>query len=184
MVDTEAHLLAVDLPTFPSTLQPAAPPRPPRRRHARRRRVRWMRWVSAVVVGALFATALGVLINDQVAERGQFDRARTALGLAHHRIADVKLDLARLRHDVELLRAQVGSSSAALHQDAAQLEAAKAALVAAQADVSQQGSRIGSLHACLSGVEPALNALAVGDRSTAIAELSSVATSCAAASGA
>ena len=91
--------------------------------------------------------------------------------------------LAKLRHDVDVLATQVGSDITAYGQDAAQLKAAQSELAATQADVSQQTSRIAALHTCLGGVEKALNALAVGSQANAITELSSVTTSCSTASG-
>jgi len=135
------------------------------------------------VAGALFASVLGYLIDDQVSEHERSDRARTSLVLTRHRTADVVHDLAMLRHDVAVLMAQVGSATTSWGQDAAQLKTAQFALAVVQDDVSQQSSRIGALHTCLGGVQQALNALAVNNQATAISELDSVASSCAAASG-
>jgi hypothetical protein len=54
-------------------------------------------------------------------------------------------------------------------------------LSAAQAHVTQQASLITSLQSCLVGVEQALNELAVGNQTSAIAALNGVSTSCTAA---
>jgi hypothetical protein len=149
-----------------------------------RRRTSWRtRLILVIVAGALFASTLGYLIDDQVSEQEHFDRARTSLVITRHRTANVAHDLAMLRHDVAVLMVQVGSATTTWGQDTTQLKAAQFALAVVQDDVSQQGSRIGALHTCLGGVQQALNALAVSNQATAISALNSVASSCAAASG-
>jgi uncharacterized alpha-E superfamily protein len=95
----------------------------------------------------------------------------------------VAQQLEKLRHDLEVLATQVGSDTTAYDQDAAELKAAQSELASTQVDVTHQTSMISALHTCLGGVEQALNALAVGNQASAISELSSVATSCSAASG-
>ncbi len=80
-----------------------------------------------------------------------------------------------------MLKTQVGNDTTALDQDASQLLGAQTSLAAAQAHVTQQASLIGSLQACLGGVEQALNALSVGRQSRAITTLNSVSSKCTAA---
>jgi len=150
----------------------------------RRQRLTWRaRLILIIVAGALFASTLGYLIDDQVAEREHFDQTRTSLGITRHRTADVAHDLAVLRHDVGVLMGQVESATAAWTQDTTEAKAAQSALAVVRDDVSQQSSRIESLHTCLGGVQQALNALAIDNQATAISELNSVASSCSAASG-
>jgi hypothetical protein len=156
---------------------PARKPEPPHRLRS------LVRWCVALAATALFLSALGWLIDDQVQAHEHTQRAQAALGVTRHHAADVKKQLAELRRDVEVLVTRVGSDTTALNQDAAQLKAAQSELATTQVDVSQQTSRIAALHTCLGGVEQALNALAVGSQANAISELSSVATSCSAASG-
>ena len=86
-----------------------------------------------------------------------------------------------LQRDLSVLKTQVGSDTTALNQDSSQLLGAQTSLSAAQAHVTQQASLITSLQTCLIGVEQALNELAVGKQSNAIAALNSVSSSCAAA---
>jgi hypothetical protein len=136
----------------------------------------------ALMAAALFASTLGYLIDDQVAEHEHFDQVRAALSLTRHRSAEVTRDLTELRHDITLLTAQVAANSATWNQDEGELKAASTALAITQADVSQQSSRITSLHTCLGGVQQALNALAVNNQPSVIAALHSVSSSCAAAS--
>jgi|SRR5271157_5338630 len=153
--------------------------RPQRQTHPRLSRRG--RWFVGVVLGALFAAALGYLIDDQVQAHDQFDRAQTSLGVTRHATDSVSDQLTELRRNLELLITQVGNDSTALNQDAAQLNGAQAALAADEAHVSQQASQITSLHTCLGGVERALNALSVGKKSRAIKALNSVSSSCSAA---
>jgi chromosome segregation ATPase len=135
-----------------------------------------------IVAGALFATTLGRLVDDQVRTRQQFDRAHTALRETRHQTGTVSGQLAELSRALAVLDTQVGSDTTALNQDASQLQGARTALATSQAHVSQQASLINSLQTCLDGVEQALNALSVGNQPSAIAALNSVSSSCSAAS--
>ncbi len=139
------------------------------------------RWTVGIVVGALFAGALGYLIDDQVRAHDQFEQAQTSLGETRHQTDTVSAQLTELRRNLGLLTTQVGNESTALSQDASQLKAAQAALATDEAHVSQQASQITSLHTCLGGVERALNALSVGKQSRAITALNSVSSTCSAA---
>ena len=129
----------------------------------------------------LFAAALGYLIPDQVQARDQYGHAQTALGVTRQRTDTVAAELDEVRRDLSILKTQVGSDSTALSQDASQLLGAQTSLAAAKAHVTQQASLISSLQTCLAGVEQALNELAVGKQSDAIAALNSVSASCTAA---
>jgi hypothetical protein len=150
----------------------------PRARRQMSRRTRWILWIAA---GALFAAALGYLIPDQVRARDQYGQAHTALGVARQQTHAVTAQLDELRRDLNILETQVGSDSTALSQDSSQLLGAQTSLAAAQAHVTQQASLITSLQTCLVGVEQALNELAVGKQSNAIAALNFVSASCTAA---
>ncbi len=165
-------LLETDHPSDPS-----APPAPPRRSRPLRR----SRWVLAVAGGALVATALSLLIADQVTAYDRYDRAQTSLGVTRQETHTVSAQLADLRRDLSELQTQVGNDTTALNQDASQLLGAQTSLAAAQTQVTQQASRIASLQTCLVGVEQALNALAVGKQAKAIAALNSVSANCTAA---
>jgi chromosome segregation ATPase len=156
---------------------PVARPEPPHRLRG------LVRWAVALVAAALFFSSLGWVIDDQVQARDQADRAQAALSSTRRTAGHVAQQLAKLRHDLEVLATQVGSDTTAYDQDAAELKAAQSELASTQVDVTHQTSMISALHTCLGGVEQALNALAVGNQASAISELSSVATSCSAASG-
>jgi hypothetical protein len=149
----------------------------------RRHRLRWRkRLILSLVAAALFVSTLGYLIDDQISEHERFDRAHASLMITHHRTATVVRNLAVLRHDVAVLMAQVASGSTTWSLDTAQLKSAQAVLAVVRAEVSQQSTRIGALHTCLGGVQEALNALAINNQATAVSELNSVASNCAAAS--
>jgi hypothetical protein len=127
------------------------------------------------------AAALGYLISDQVQARDHYGQDHTALGVTRQQTHTVTAQLDEVRRDLNILETQVGSDSTALSQDSSQLLGAQTALAAAQAHVTQQASLITSLQTCLVGVERALNELAVGKQSNAIAALNSVSASCTAA---
>jgi chromosome segregation ATPase len=162
-------LLEVDRRPFPTV--------PPERRR-RSPRVRALVWLAA---GALCATTVGVLVADQIRAQRQYDTARTALGTTRQRTTTVSAQLHELQRDLDVVKTQVGNDTTALNQDTAQLLGAQTSLSAAQAHVSQQASRITSLQTCLAGVEQALNQLATGKQSGAIAALNAVSSNCAAA---
>jgi hypothetical protein len=144
----------------------------------RRRRSRWPRWVAAVAAAAVFGTALGYLVNDEVQANDRYARARALLLVTRQEIRTVSQELAVVRRELSLVTSQVGNDSTALSQDTSQLKAAQSALAAALAHMSQQTTRIGSLHVCLGGVEQALNALAVNSQAKAFFALSAVSASC------
>ncbi len=162
-----ADLLEADLRPF--TPDPRSNSRPQSRRR---------RWIVAGAAFAVFASALGYLVADQVQLHAQFDRAQSSLDVTRHRTGIVSAQLAELRHDLALLTTQVGNDSTALDQDASQLKGAQTALLDAETHVTQQASLIKSLDTCLGGVEQALNALSVGKQSQAIAAVNAVSTSC------
>ena len=154
----------------------------PQRRRARLTRRGW--WVIGATACSVVGAALGYLIVDQIQQRDQFGDSQTSLRITHQYATVVSSDLAALRHDLAVLKTQVGNDTTALNQDASQLEGAQTALTATQAHVSQQATLITSLQSCLGGVEQALNALSVGKQGRAIDLLNSVSTSCTAAAAA
>jgi hypothetical protein len=153
---------------------PAEPPSPPRL-------TRRARWIIGVAATALLVAALGYLVHDQVQTRASYGRAHTSLGVTQRHTRTVSAELKEAARDLRDLKTQVGSDTTALNQDSAQLLGAQTSLSAAQSHVTQQASLIGSLQACLVGVEQALNELAVGNQARAIDALNAVASSCTAA---
>jgi hypothetical protein len=141
-----------------------------------RRRRRWFPWIAGLV---LVASALGYLVGNEVQANTQFDQAHHSLDAVRHGIAGVSLDLATVRRDLDVVNGLVAVGSSTLANDTSKLVGARDALATAQADVSRQTSAITSLHACLAGVEQALNALSLADQSSAINALNAVSASCA-----
>jgi hypothetical protein len=135
----------------------------------------------SIAAAVLLAAALGYLIPDQVQARDQYDRAQAALGVTRQQTHTAAAQLDEVRRDLSILETQVGSDSTALSQDSSQLLGAQTSLAAAKAHVTQQALLISSLRTCLAGVEQALNGLAVGNQSDAIAALNSVSAACSAA---
>jgi stage V sporulation protein SpoVS len=139
------------------------------------------RRVAGVVAFALFAGALGYLTGNEVQAGTQFDRTHAALDSTRHHVAVTLAALATVRTGLDVVDGQVNQGHVALARDTTQLQGVQTALAGARADVSHQTQGIAELQACLSGVEQALNALAVGDRVRAIDALDAVTASCSAA---
>jgi hypothetical protein len=148
--------------------------RGPRHHHPHRGR----RWVVLVVSLTFTGVALGGLLFDAAQADHRYDHARQLLAETRDSTAVVARELGAARLDLRLVTQRVGTDSTALTQDTSQLEGARAALSAAQAHVFEQASLLNSLHACLAGVERALNALAVGYQAKAADALQWVATPC------
>jgi hypothetical protein len=143
------------------------------------RRPAWVRWTVGLAAAALFVAALGYLIPNQLRARDDESTAHAALTATKQQTRTTSTELAEVGRDLSVLKTQVGSDTTALNQDAAQLLGAQTSLSAAQTHVSQQATLITSLQACLVGVEQALNQLAIGKQSSAIAALNAVSSSCA-----
>ncbi len=125
---------------------------------------------------------MGFLVSDHVGQDDHFDRLHASLVTTRHHASTEAAELALLRRAVAVLKSQVAADSTTWNQDTADLQAAYAALMLTQADVSQQSSRIGALQLCLSGVRQALNALAIDNQQSAVSSLNAVTSSCTAAS--
>jgi chromosome segregation ATPase len=134
-----------------------------------------------IVAGVLLTAALGYLIPGQVEARDHYVQAQRALGVTRQRTHTAAAQLDEVRRDLSILETRVGSDSTALSQETSQLLGAQTSLAGAKAHVTQQALLISSLRTCLEGVEQALNELAVGSQSGAIAALNSVSASCSAA---
>jgi hypothetical protein len=146
----------------------------------RPRRHPWA-WVVTFACVALLGIALGYLLENAAQANHAYDQARASLVSARDRASLVSHELARARTDLALLTRQVGNDTTALSQDTSELQGARAALSAADNHVSQQATLLTSLNRCLGGVEQALNALSVGNPSSAVAALDGVSQSCSAA---
>jgi chromosome segregation ATPase len=131
-----------------------------------------------VLAAAVFATAFGALLLNEIHASSQFVGTRSSLTATQRQNDAVLADLAAVRQRLQAVDGQATRDTKALATDTAQLEAVQAALGHAQDNVTLQGSAISTLQSCLSGVEQALNALSVGDQSSAIAALRAVSADC------
>ena len=127
---------------------------------------------------AVPAVLLVCLVSNEIHTDRQYDTANAALQTARNHMARIGTDLASVRRNLQVVGGQINQTTAALTNDTTQLHEIQEALTNAQANVSTQQSTIGSLHACLAGVEQSLNALAVGDANSADQALTSVAPDC------
>ena len=135
-------------------------------------------WIL-VVVGLLgIGVAVVLVAGNEVRTNAQFDRAHQSLNATRHQIDEASRDLASVRHDLDVTNGQVATASSTLASDTSKLTDTRTTLASALSNVSRQSSAITDLHACLGGVERALNALALDDQNQAVKALNSVATSC------
>jgi hypothetical protein len=154
-----------------SALAPAPAPVAPRRR-------RWVRWTAGALALSMFGAALGYVVRDEVAANGRFALAQHELTVTDHELGAMVAELATLQQQLAAVNDQVSQTNGDVSSDTSQLESVRAAIVAAQGHLVQQGRSIVSLQSCLDGVEQALNALSVGDDGSAIAALNGGAASC------
>jgi chromosome segregation ATPase len=164
---TEKMTLLLERPSAPATTEP--PPRPAKARKG---------WIAICVALAVFATGLGAVVRNEVQANTQFDGTHRVVDLTRQRNAVVSAELASANRSLLAISGQVGQSAAVLASDTARLSAIQSALAQAQQEVVAQGSTITDLRSCLGGVEQALNALTVGDQSSAVKALNAVAASC------
>jgi len=140
-----------------------------------------------VVVG-LGALSLGVVSDVHV--RSQLRLARSALGAARSHLARTltRLDaaqstLADTTSQRNALQGELTSTSAELAAVQSTLSSTQAGLSNAEKSLAFQGVDISVLNTCLTGVERALNQIAVGDNGGAVTSISAVSTSCQALQG-
>ena len=143
--------------------------RPPRRT--------LLRVLGAVLVVAV-ALVVGALVRDQIRADHRYDRSRQSLAVTRHQLVLVQTDLGRVRRDLAAVNGQIGVAGKTLSQDTAQLQGLETALSSAGATVSSQHATVDDLQVCLTGVEQALNALAVGDQTHALSALQVVSGAC------
>jgi type II secretory pathway component PulM len=145
-----------------------APPAALRRR--RRRRL----LVAYVVVSILVVTAVvvGVQANRQLT------RTDASLASIRGQLRQTTAQVATARSQLATAVAHSEADEGTLRTETAQLAADQGQLAKVQADVQAKGVSIGQLDLCLSGVEQALNQIAVGDQPGAAATLNGVSANC------
>ena len=135
----------------------------------RRRRAAW-----ALVAVALYVIVLvGIVTSTQ--EAGRRDaQLRSSVRATAHQVDAVRAGATRLHQELRTVDDQVTLDTTRLTASVTQLQGLQRALARSKADTFVQASAAGDLLGCLSGVERALNALAVGDRGPAVAAFEGV----------
>jgi hypothetical protein len=139
---------------------------------------RWRYWVVAAAACTVFIAGLGFLVGNATIANTDFEAARSALDHTRQQAKDVEVQLTLARRDLHIVTREVAQATTARARDTTQLQEIQTALANAQVTVTTKGSAIANLHACLSGVEQSLNALAVGDQKSALSVLNAASTSC------
>ena len=131
----------------------------------------------------LVLVVLVVLVGDQIGTTRAADRDRATTGSGRPAAGRSARRTCTPSSDrLASAREQLGEATTALASDQSQLAGARTALQHAQQDASSRVQELAQLHACLVGVEGALNALSVQDGTKAVASLTAVEPSCQAAS--
>jgi hypothetical protein len=141
---------------------------------ALRRRRRRRLLVVYVVVSVLLVTAVvvGVQANRQLG------RTDASLASIRGQLQRTTAQVATARSELATAVAHSEADEGTLRTETAQLATDQSQLAKVQADVHAKGVSIGQLDLCLSGVEQALNQIAVGDQAGAAATLNSVSANC------
>jgi hypothetical protein len=121
---------------------------------------------------------LGASVVVGVEAHGQQHRIDAELSSARARLRNTDTLLAQVRAQLAVDTAQADQAGHTLSSDSNQLAADQAQLARAQAGLFAQGVSISDLDTCLSGVQKALNQIALDDESGAATTLSGVASSC------
>ena len=139
-----------------------------------------------VIVGAIVgAGLLGTGVVSDVHVRSELRQAQTSLKatrshltLTLRSLLSAESTLAKTTSQRNVLQTQLTTTSQELTAAQASLSATQAGLSDANKSLASQGVDISKLNTCLGGVERALNQIAVGDSSGAVASISGVSSSC------
>ena len=137
-------------------------------------RPRWRLVTAYVVVAVLLmvAVVVGVQANRQLG------RTDDSLQAVRGQLRTTTAQVAVARAQLAAADARTEAAQRTLDAESAQLASDQAQLAKAQAGVHAKGVSIGELDTCLSGVEKALNQIAVGDQSGAASTLDGVSANC------
>ena len=166
-----------------------APPGPRRPRRARR-----IITTSAALVASILLT-LGLLADVHVraelrasqsslaSTRSRLAHTLNALELTESALTSTASDRDALRLALELATSDLSSANASLATADDNLASTQHSLANANTGLMLQGSALVALNRCLTGVEQALNQIAVGNQIGAVHSISAVAGSCQSAQG-
>ena len=139
-----------------------------------------------VLVGAVVGTSvLGSGIASDLHVRSELRQARSTLEFIRMHLALTVSKLSSVESTLNMTTSQRDALQVDLTTTSQELATAKASLSTTQAGLSNankslasQGVDIAKLNTCLGGVERALNQIAVGNNSSAVASISGVSSSC------
>ena len=159
----------------PSEVEAESTEAPPALLRRRRRRRRLLVVYAVVSILLVTAVVVGVQANRQLT------RTDASLASVRSQLRRTTTQVATARSELATAVAHSVADDATLQTETAQLAADQGQLAKVQADVHAKGVSIGQLDLCLSGVEQALNQIAVGDQPGAAATLNGVSANCASA---
>jgi hypothetical protein len=134
-------------------------------------------WIAVVPVLAVCGV-FSLLAGNELQADTQFAQAHDAVLQTTGRIAATEARLTAVRQDLRVLRVQVDASETFLSSDTTLLQAVRGALVQAQSDSAEKTQYIANLKTCEGGIQQALNALSVGDKTHAVSALTGVSVAC------
>jgi hypothetical protein len=127
------------------------------------------------------ALALGSALAVNIARTQAETRAsHVSLATAVEQLRGARAGLARAEQRLAAARADDGSVTRAFDAAQAALSSTQATMAKDDAGIYLQGIDLGQLDSCLSGVQQALNQLAVGQKAGGLASLRASSSSCAA----
>jgi hypothetical protein len=119
--------------------------------------------IAVVLVLAAIASDIKVRV-DLAAANGSLDSAHSQIAISLQKLASVEGELTSVTGQRDALQNALSTTSAELTR--------------ADKGLFIQGASLAALNTCLAGVEQALNQIAVGDQSGAVASISAVSASC------
>jgi len=141
-------------------------------RHRLRRRWRLVTVYIVVVALLVVAVAVGVAANRQLG------RTDDSLNAIRDQLRQTTTRVAAARAKLAAVTGETAAAGRTLETETSQLASDQAELAKAQSGVQAKGVSISELDTCLSGVEQALNQIAVGDQAGAAKTLDGVSGNC------
>lgn len=136
---------------------------------------------AALSLLVLLAAFVFTAEND-LRSRSDLRSSSSQLARASRDLASVRVRLAHAEKQLRSAKIENAAAGSSLSATQASLDATRKSLEGAQAGLYYQGYNLSTLDKCLSGVEQALNQLAVGQAPGALSSLNSVSASCRSAS--
>jgi septal ring factor EnvC (AmiA/AmiB activator) len=147
---------------------------------------RWWpgRLLTSAAVAVLLVLAGSFLVVNDLSARTGIRTAAQSLAAADQRLAGLRRELAAAEQRLAGARKWQVAVTRTFDATQSTLASTQAELAQAQAGIHSQGVDVGRLDACLSGVEQALNQIAVGQTSGGLATMKASSSACATLDGA